>query len=173
MQEMLDRQSDEPVRSSRPAPTQRLDPRAVRAWRVAGALWTLLLLLIAAGPIALATWRDWGWPWIVVPLAFVGAVGVLLIGIVPAVRWRRWCYLVSERDIDLQRGLLVVTRTLVPMTRVQHVDTRQGPILRHYGLATVEVATAAGTQEIPALAVDAAEALRDQIAALAGVAEDV
>jgi membrane protein YdbS with pleckstrin-like domain len=98
---------------------------------------------------------------------------LIVVWIIPTVRWRQWRYAVSERDVDLKRGIVIITRTLVPMARVQHVDTTQGPIMRHYGLATVIIATAAGAQEIPALSLDVAEALRDRIAALAGVAEDV
>jgi uncharacterized protein len=65
-----------------------------------------------------------------------------------------------------------VKRTLVPMVRVQHVDTVQGPLLRKYGLATITISTAATTHEIPALDMFEADNLRSSISALARVAED-
>jgi membrane protein YdbS with pleckstrin-like domain len=160
-------------RQPRPQLRERLDPRAVRAWRVEGAISSLAWLLLAIGIGVLFWWLDQPFYIVALPLVPAGMAGLVHVWLVPSVRWRRWYYAVTEREVDLQHGLLVVTRTLVPMTRVQHVDTRQGPILRHYGLATVQIATAAGTQQIPALAVEVAESLRDRIAALAGVADDV
>lgn len=166
---------DDPLRemSPRAQPSQRIDPRALRAWRVSGALSTGLALVLASAMSAGFYWADL--PWYIVALPLIAAVitGVLEIWLIPEIRWRRWRYEVTERELDLQHGVVIVTRTVVPMVRVQHVDTRQGPILRHYGLASIEIATAAGTQEIPALSVETADTLRHRIAALAGVAEDV
>ena len=58
---------------------------------------------------------------------------------------------VRETEIEIQRGIFVIKRTLVPMIRVQHVETNQGPFLRKYDLASVEVSTAATVHTIPAL----------------------
>jgi membrane protein YdbS with pleckstrin-like domain len=158
-------------------PAERIDIRALTVWRLTGCISTLIVwsLVAVAGVV---TWHlDLSRHLTVLVLAILVAVALLYaavrIVIVPAIRWRRWRYQVNEREIDLQRGVLFIRRTLIPMSRVQHVDTVQGPLLRRYKLASVHVSTAAGTQEIPALAVDVAEALRDRIAALAGVAEDV
>jgi len=76
-------------------------------------------------------------------------------------------------EVDVQRGLLRVTRTLVPMTRVQHVDTRRGPLQRHLGLSTVVFYTAAGPNEIPQLAQDTASEVRDRIAELTRGADEL
>ena len=54
----------------------------------------------------------------------------------------------------------------------QNTDTRQGPILRAFGLSSVTVATAAGEHEIPGLALDVAEQLRDRAAELARLAQE-
>ena len=76
----------------------------------------------------------------------VAAIGV---GLVPELRWSRWRYEVRDEEIDLSHGTLRMTRTLVPMLRVQHVDTTQGPIDQALGLATVVVHTAAGRDDDP------------------------
>ena len=73
------------------------------------------------------------------------------IVVVPELRWARWRYEVRDEEIDLRHGTVRITRTLVPMLRVQHVDTTQGPLDQALGLATVVVHTAAGTTTIPAL----------------------
>ena len=66
-----------------------------------------------------------------------------------------------------------ITRTLVPMLRVQHVDTTRGPLDQLLGLATVVVHTAAGATTIPALETAEAGQLRDRIAALARTADEL
>ena len=157
----------------RPEPTERIDPLALRAWRVSGALTTAAVLLLAIAMFVIFRWAHLPWYAQALPLVAVVVTAALEIWLIPEVRWRRWRYAVTDRELDLMHGVVIVTRTVIPMVRVQHVDTKQGPVLRHYGLATVEVATAAGTQEIPALAIETADRLRHRIAALAGVAEDV
>ena len=74
--------------------------------------------------------------------------------------------------MELQEGIFIVKRTLIPMIRVQHVDTVQGPILRKYQLASVIINTAATSHEIPALEESEAEELRRLISNLARVADE-
>ncbi|MBO9128821.1 PH domain-containing protein [Bacillus sp. 165] len=110
----------------------------------------------------------------------VGIFGVLCtififtVFVLPKLRRQRWRYAVYAQEIDLHHGVFVTKKTLIPMVRVQHVDVRQGPIMRHYGLASVDITTAATTHVIPAVAYEEAERLRNQLSNLARVAtEDV
>lgn len=79
------------------------------------------------------------------------ALGLAAVVFVPPVRWRRWRYEVREDEIDLRAGLWTIRRTLVPIRRVQHVDTKSGLLQTFFDLATVRFYTAAGAGEIPAL----------------------
>lgn len=58
------------------------------------------------------------------------------------------------------------------MVRVQHVDTKQGPLMSKFVLASVTISTAAGSHEIPALKEEIADELRDHISILARVVEE-
>ncbi|NQD66470.1 PH domain-containing protein [Bacillus haikouensis] len=153
-------------------PQKRISPKALKVWRLHGVLQTLVLAVLVTGTVVLATIFDWP-VWIM-----AAAIGVLLlfaylmIYFLPSVRWKRWRYEVREQEIELQRGLLIVKRTLVPMVRVQHVDTVQGPILKRYNLSTITISTAATVHEIPALETGEADELRHSISLLARVAED-
>jgi uncharacterized protein len=102
-------------------------------------------------------------------LAWALAVGVVAIGGVaaPLLRWRTWRYEVRDEEIDLLRGAVVVRRTLIPMTRVQHVDTQRSPLSDLFELRSVTAHTAAGSHSIPALRPGDAAAIRDRIAVLA------
>ncbi len=94
------------------------------------------------------------------------ALTVLAVGVTPGLRWRRWRYEIRPDEVDLQRGIFWVARTLVPLARIQHVDTRQGPLQRRFGLATVVFYTAAGPNQIPELSTPVAADVRDRIAEL-------
>jgi membrane protein YdbS with pleckstrin-like domain len=106
---------------------------------------------------------------ILVVLPWVAALLIVAVGGValPILRWRRWRYEVRDEEIDLLRGALVVRRTLIPMTRVQHVDTQRTPVSDLFGLRSVTVHTAAGSHSVPALHPGEAAAIRDRIALLA------
>jgi uncharacterized protein len=148
-------------------PAERLDPRAKILWRVTGALRALPLL--AGG--ALVSWvllRVADLPLLLAVLPFLAAFGlcVALASVVPGLRWRRWRYEIRDDEVDLQRGILWVTRTLVPLARIQHVDTQSGPLQRRFNLATVVFYTAAGANRIPELSAPVAAGARDRIAEL-------
>jgi uncharacterized protein len=108
-------------------------------------------------------------PGVLAWLAWALAVAVVAVGglAMPLVRWRRWRYEVRDEEIDLLRGAVVVRRTLIPMTRVQHVDTQRTPLSDLFELRSVTVHTAAGSNSIPALRPGDAAAIRDRIAVLA------
>ena len=100
-------------------------------------------------------------------MAVLGVALVVGTIAVPELRWRRWRWEVHEHEIDLQRGILVVRRTLIPMARVQHVETERGLIGQALGLSTVEIHTAAGSHAIPLLRDGDAAVIRARIAELA------
>lgn len=157
-----------------PPPHQRLDPKARTLWIINGLMGLVAIVAIVIAIIfALHRWRDLSLVWTVgIPL-FVTIIGLVLVLGDPILRYRSWHYAIRTDEVDLQHGLITRQRQLVPMARIQHVDTRQGPLERHYGLATVVFFTAAGSMEIPALSVEHAAEVRDQIAALAKVHDDI
>lgn len=149
-------------------PSERLDPRARLLWRITGAGQTALIAL-ASGGVAAAIFFGSGAPFYLwaAPAALTALAAIFLAGVVPTLRWRRWRYEIREEEVDLQRGIVWVSRTLVPLARIQHVDTRTGPLERRLGLATVVFFTAAGPNQIPELSTPIADEVRDRIAELA------
>lgn len=89
------------------------------------------------------------------------------------IRYARWRYEVREEEIDLRHGVWTVTRTLVPIRRVQHVDTEAGVVQGVMELRAVTFHTAAGKTQIPAVAPAEAEAIRRRVAELARTRDDV
>jgi uncharacterized protein len=147
-------------------PAERLDPRAITLWRITGAL-NMLPLLVGAGFAALALSRSGvSRLFEVLPVLAVLVLAGVVVGVMPGLRWRRWRYEIRPDEVDLQRGIFWISRTLVPLARIQHVDTRQGPLQRRFGLSTVIFYTAAGPNQIPELSTPVAERARDRIAEL-------
>ncbi len=89
----------------------------------------------------------------------------------PTLAWQRWGYALREEDLLIARGVFIRSFTAIPTHRIQHVDTRQGPIEQWLGLARLQIHTASGLGAdgvIPGLELDVAEGLRDQLVQVTG-----
>jgi uncharacterized protein len=150
------------VTAATPEPSRRLAAGARTVWRLQQ-LGTWAIPVVAgfaiAGQLDGAAAAAVRW----LPLV----AGLVAVVAVPELRWRRWRWDVRPEAIDVRHGALTVRRTLVPMERVQHVDTSRGILEQSFNLATVVVHTAADSHTIPLLSVPDADEVRDRIAALA------
>ena len=83
-------------------------------------------------------------------------------------RFEAWGWAEREDDLLLRRGVLVRSTTVVPYGRMQFVDVTAGPLERAFGLATVQLHTAAAASDarIPGLPPHEAARLRDRLTAL-------
>ncbi len=105
----------------------------------------------------------------------IGAIGWLFFLFVlalwfPSLSFDRWGYLLRDEDLVITRGVLFRIVAAIPVHRIQHVDTRQGPLEQWMGLARVQIYTASGMGAdgvIPGLDVEVAEALRDELVRVA------
>jgi uncharacterized protein len=83
-------------------------------------------------------------------------------------RYRSWGYLERADDLIVRHGLMFRQVTVVPYGRMQFIDVSAGPIDRLFGLATVQLHTAAAASDarIPGLEQAEADRLRDRLASL-------
>jgi membrane protein YdbS with pleckstrin-like domain len=136
-------------------------------------MWTArqVSLLITAAPLALAALVP-AWVFGRATAGIPVSAAVVVIGVAEWVvlrgRYRSWGYLEREDDLIVRRGLLFRQVTVVPYGRMQLIDVSAGPIDRLFGLATVQLHTAAATTDarIPGLIQEEAERLRDRLAVL-------
>ncbi len=163
--------SPAPLPGDRAGDRHRLPARIVTYWRIK-AVATWLPVLAAA---SFGAWQlDWFTP--AIRWAVVGLVGLRLLVellVAPPIRYRVFWYAISPDEIDLEHGVLVRTRTVVPMNRVQYLKTEHGPIADRFRVATLHVHTAGGAVRMAGLDRGEAEQLRARIAALAHLADDV
>ncbi|MDR0357296.1 MAG: PH domain-containing protein [Clostridiales Family XIII bacterium] len=157
----------------REIPSERLNEKIKKVWRITGLIGTFFLALVTFGPLIILTiFFDVG------PLSFIIPSCIILFWRIPSflffprVRYARWRYELLPDEIDIMEGLFFITRTIIPMVRVQFTDTTQGPIMRAFGLSSVKIVTAGGEKVIPGLTSERAEYLRDKIADLAKIAKE-
>jgi len=89
----------------------------------------------------------------------------------PALAFARYGYRLTEAELLIARGVIVRSVVSIPVSRIQHVDTRQGPIEQWMGLSRLQVYTASGVGGdgvIPGLLKQDAEALRDLLVEVRG-----
>lgn len=158
----------------RALPSQRLSQEVIRVWKI-DALITTAVSLVIFGLIGAGLTKFSPLPLLVIWPICIGLVVACFIWeflISPRLTYAQWRYEVTETEIDTHHGIFFVHRTIVPLVRVQYVRTSQGPIMRKFHLASVEIVTSGGDVTIPGLKVDEAEQLRDKVAVLARVAQE-
>ena len=137
-----------------------LDPRVRTLWWIEGGIRTAVLAILTGVAVVIAPDAA---------AAVLGGLTALSLAaalVLPALRYRRWRWAIRADDIWVRQGLLWVTTSVVPFSRLQFVDTRHGPLERALGLATLVLHTAAlgSTTTIPGLPADQAEQLRERLA---------
>ena len=141
-----------------------LSPSQKKVLRVRGAIAALVLLVV---PTILGFRLLGDWPLLQAALVAAALVfAFFLVVVAPERRYRSWAYAVTEDELHVGNGIWFRSRTVVPFGRVQHIDLGQGPIERHYGVATLTLYTA-GTRSaavpLPGLDLEDAERMRDEI----------
>ena len=132
---------------------------AVELIRLAAGLAVLSVVVVVADVV--------GWPFLREGFAFLAVYG-LLRGIATVRAVPAWGYAERERDLLVRRGLLIRRLSIVPYARMQFVDVTAGSLERLFGLATVQLHTAAAASDarVPGLPPEEASRLRDRLAAL-------
>ena len=84
-------------------------------------------------------------------------------------------YALRDLDLHYTSGLFFRNVKSQPISRIQHIEIKRGPIERKYGLATLQVFSAGGethTFEIPGLPLEKSQQLRQFILQHKDVAQD-
>ncbi len=149
----------------------RLHPRVIWLWRIQG----LTRVFLFWGPVCAGLWF-----WLskgengalgVVCASAIFAFQFLLALVWPGLTWRFFGYAIREGDLLVKRGVLFRRCSSIPHSRIQHVDTRQGPLDQLFGLSRVLVFTASGMAadgSLPGVEQSVADAIRDDLSRRGG-----
>jgi membrane protein YdbS with pleckstrin-like domain len=139
-----------PVQPTLRDPVNSVDPRAKTLWRIGPLVLGVLGVVVAVVVAVVVDQARW--------IAVLAAVAVVVVtvawvAIVPQWRYRFHRWEVSDDAVYSQSGWFVRHRVIIPIARIQVVDTEAGPIEQFLGLATLTVTTAssAGTIHIAGL----------------------
>ncbi|MCC5857674.1 MAG: PH domain-containing protein [Ectothiorhodospiraceae bacterium] len=137
--------------------------RAYARYRLAHSLlgWIPALVVLAMLPPH-GPWPDW--------LPLVGAPLLAVLGpLHSGLNWveaRGRAYGLREHDLVYRSGLLVRRTRILPLSRVQHVETVSGPLERLFGLVRLNCFTAGGSSgdlQLAGITSETAADLRDYV----------
>ncbi|MFI6626882.1 PH domain-containing protein [Streptomyces sp. NPDC050528] len=139
-----------------------LPPGLLKMRRLLLVVWMGLLTVVLGLLLSLFAGTAWA-AFALLPLALM-AWGWVLLGR----NWRSWRYAERADDLLITRGVLWHHETIVPYGRMQLVEVTSGPVERRFGLASVQLHTAAAATDatIPGLVPAEAERLRDRLTEL-------
>lgn len=102
-----------------------------------------------------------------VAVAVVAAAG-LAAAVIAGRRVRAWGFAERDDDLLVRRGVMFRRMSVIPYGRMQYVEVTAGPFERSFGLATVQMHTAAAASDarVPGLPAAEAARLRDQLTSL-------
>ena len=140
-----------------------LDRRVMSVWRWSIVLWGALAAVVGGG-LAWLVLHHFTPLWIAAPPIVLGGTA-LAAWLVPERVWSNWSYELGDDALELAHGVLFKEHSVVPWSRVQHVDLSHGPLDRRQGLAQLKIHTASAKTDakLPGIEQAQAEQLRLEI----------
>lgn len=98
-----------------------INPDMVKVWKIRAVIEEGIGILVILAYLFLMIKFDW-WAWILyVMIGLTVVFAPFSYFLFPKLRQRYYSYQLNEEELEIQHGLFVVKRVLVPMIRVQHV----------------------------------------------------
>jgi uncharacterized protein len=157
-------------------PAHQVAPAARWLWALQGVVFMLFIAGLVLGVTLPLADEVPGWVatvfvvlrWLLLPVA------VLTVVVEPLWRYRVHRWEVTEEAVYTLEGWLDQTWRIVPVSRIQTVDTSRGPLQQLFGLASISVRTAshAGSTSIEQLPADVAARVAHDLGLRANVVRD-
>ena len=148
-----------------PLLAHKMPERIKKVWRWTWLVETVITLLL--GGVAFLIYHfiwhnQWLFYGLLVYLSVVIVKAIVDLALIPY-RYTFHRYELASEDLAFQEGFIFRSTTYVPLNRIQHIETEQGPFLRHENLVELVIHTAATKHKILGLDVNEAQQLRAQI----------
>ncbi|MCX7746127.1 MAG: PH domain-containing protein [Clostridia bacterium] len=133
---------------------EKIHPKAQILWVLNGMIGSIVIMSMA---IILQRYTTlW-----VIPGGLILSIYITLIH--PFLEYIQWSYKITESKIDYTHGIYFRKRTIIPVSRIQHLDIKQGPLQKYFGLSNIAIYTAGQSHEIPALLSSKAQKMVESI----------
>ncbi|ACU35020.1 membrane-flanked domain protein [Actinosynnema mirum DSM 43827] len=139
------------------APRNRVSRRAITLWTLDAAIGWLVLLAIQLVPYFLVSDAS---PWQIAGLVATVVVGVAHTLVMPRWRYRVHRWEATPEAVYTLSGWVTQEWRIAPVSRIQTVDTKRGPLQQLLRLSTVTVTTASAAGPVEIAGLDHAEAVR-------------
>ncbi|AXX28392.1 PH domain-containing protein [Actinosynnema pretiosum subsp. pretiosum] len=139
------------------APRNRVSRRAITLWTLDAAIGWLVLLAIQLVPYFLVSDAS---PWQITGLVATVVVGVAHTLVMPRWRYRVHRWEATPEAVYTLSGWVTQEWRIAPVSRIQTVDTKRGPLQQLLRLSTVTVTTASAAGPVEIAGLDHAEAVR-------------
>lgn len=123
----------------------------------------IVFLLLIAVFVAFLLISNESIPKSVIIITSILAALIILSVTISILAFPRKGYLIREKDISFQRGLIIYKLTTVPFNRIQHVEVIQGFFPKLFKLSALKIYTAGGSSSdlsIPGLPEEVAKSLK-------------
>lgn len=130
-----------------------------------------LQTLVAAVPVilvslALAIFVEIDWlafvaQWVLLPAC--AAVTLLDLAVFNRLQYRAYRFAVSGLSVQVGRGVILRSRTMISAVQILSVDIMHGPLLRSCGVVMLSFSTVGGVVKLGPVAPDTAERVRAEI----------
>ncbi len=145
---------------------RKIDPKAVKSWRIGRAIRLMILLIMAVPAEIYLAGAEWNF--ILRSAAMAAAALLVIYGIAalilyPVIEYRQWGYLVEEDKVVIRHGIFLIRKNIIPIIRIQNITVSQGPINRKLGLYEVELTLASGSFSIEGLDRETADSISENL----------
>ena len=140
-----------------------LQPLSNKYWKVVLINLFIFLLFVAAGILVLLSFNESARTYFVIILVVYFAFSALLIFLYN-IGVKRRGFAVREKDIIYASGVLALSTTIVPFTRIQHIALHESMISRLFQLGELQVFTAGGSSgslHIPGIEIEEAKRIKE------------
>lgn len=141
-------------------PLQELNPRY---WNVVMIHIAIFLILLAAGISALLVFNEEARQYFVLCSLLYIAFAALLV-ILNRADINRRGFAVRDKDIIYRSGIIALTTTIIPFSRIQHIALHEGLFARMFGLGSLHIFTAGGSSgslHIPGIEIAEARKIKE------------
>lgn len=147
-------------------PKNRVDPLALKLWRIRGCMNSLPLVAITLvynffyQIMPNTALPEYG-IFLTIVVTLVG--GFVFIYVLPTLNYHSWRVDYKPDEIDFISGILFKKRITIPIIRIQNIETNKGPLTQKLGMLSLTVSTAADSHKLPELPEEEAIELQKRI----------
>lgn len=147
---------------------QQINRNAIKSWFISRIIFSLIFSVIYGGLVYKILLPKFGhFLFVQYGLNILSIILLVYLSlntfVFPIIEYKQWKYVIKHDVIELNYGIFIKTKIIVPISRIQHLDINQGPIYRLFGLVCLDINTAGDDHEIPALTVSEANFISERL----------